>query len=78
MKNKLFISLLLTSSAFSPLVLATNGDVLIGLGPISRSMGGTGIAHFSGAEYALKNPALLSKQQGNEGTFGGTFFSPDA
>ncbi len=77
MNNKLFLSLLLTSSAFPPLVLATNGDALIGLGPISRSMGGTGIAHFSGAESALKNPALLAKQQGHEGTFGGTFFSPD-
>ena len=29
---------------FASLVFATNGDNLIGVGPISRAMGGTGIA----------------------------------
>lgn len=56
---------------------ATNGDNLIGLGATSRAMGGTGIAHFSGAASALKNPALLAKQEGVEVMFGGTYFSPD-
>ena len=77
MKNKLITSFLVTASAFSGNLLATNGDTLIGLGAISRSMGGTGIAHFAGAETALKNPALLAKQKGLEVMFGGTFFAPD-
>lgn len=77
MKNKLLISCSLTF-LFSPYnALATNGDTLIGLGATSRAMGGTGIAHFAGSESALKNPALLAKQKGNEVMFGGTFFSPD-
>lgn len=77
MKNKLLSSLLVSAAAFSNHALATNGDTLIGLGAISRAMGGTGIAHFAGAESALKNPAILSKQQGLEVMFGGTFFAPD-
>ena len=77
MKNKLLASLLILSCSQSQSVFATNGDTLIGLGAISRSMGGTGIAHFSGAESALKNPALLAKQKGIEVMFGGTFFAPD-
>jgi len=77
MKNKLLSSLLVSVAAFSNHAFATNGDTLIGLGAISRSMGGTGIAHFAGAESALKNPAILSKQKGLEVMFGGTFFAPD-
>jgi len=77
MKNKLLSSLLVSVAAFSNHAFATNGDTLIGLGAISRAMGGTGIAHFAGAESALKNPAILSKQQGLEVMFGGTFFAPD-
>ena len=38
-------------------VFATNGDSLIGLGAKSRAMGGTGIAHYNGAESATSNPA---------------------
>jgi long-chain fatty acid transport protein len=77
MKNKLLATALATATAFSNSAFATNGDTLIGLGAISRSMGGTGIAHFAGAESALKNPALLAKQKGHEVMFGGTFFAPD-
>ena len=60
-----------TTSAF-----ATNGDNLIGLGAVSRGMGGTGIAHFMGAESTLSNPGLLAKQKGTEISFGGTYFHP--
>ena len=73
--NKLLIALAATgfvSSAF-----ATNGDVLIGLGPQSRAMGGTGTAAFFGSENALTNPALLGKSKGSEFSIGGTFFMPD-
>ncbi|MCW9048544.1 MAG: outer membrane protein transport protein [Gammaproteobacteria bacterium] len=77
MKNKILAVLAASVTATSFNVLATNGDSLIGLGAISRSMGGTGVAHFSGAESALKNPALLSQQKGIEVMFGGTYFAPD-
>ncbi|PHR54676.1 MAG: aromatic hydrocarbon degradation protein [Arcobacter sp.] len=55
---------------------ATNGDNLIGLGAKSRAMGGTGIAHFNGAETATSNPALITKSKGTNFAFGGTYFSP--
>jgi len=44
---------------------------LFGEGVISDSMGGTGIAHFSGAESATKNPALITKSKGTSFIFGG-------
>jgi len=56
---------------------ATNGDNLIGFGAKSRGMGGTGIAHNSGAESATSNPALIAKNKGVQFTFGGTYFRPD-
>jgi len=59
------------------LLLATNGDNLIGLGAKSRAMGGVGIATFFGAENALSNPALLGKSKGTEIDFGATYFAPD-
>ena len=59
------------------LLLATNGDNLIGLGAQSRAMGGVGIATFFGAENALSNPALLAKSKGTEINFGATYFAPD-
>src|SRR5512138_2877456 len=46
---------LMSSSAF-----ATNGDNLIGIGPISRSMGGVGIASPQDAISAVfENPAAM-------------------
>jgi long-chain fatty acid transport protein len=56
---------------------ATNGDSLIGLGAKSRAMGGTGIAHFNGAESATSNPALITKSVGTNISFGGTVFDAD-
>jgi len=56
---------------------ATNGDNLIGLGAKSRAMGGTGVAHYNGAESATSNPALITKGKGVQFTFGGTYFRPD-
>jgi len=44
---------------------------LFGEGVISDSMGGTGIAHFSGAESATKNPALITKSKDTSFVFGG-------
>ncbi len=56
------------------MLLATNGDYLIGLGPKSRAMGGAGIAYSLGAESALVNPALI---EGKRVMFGGSYFAPD-
>ena len=71
------IAIAIASSAMiSTPVLATNGDVLIGLGAQSRAMGGTGTAAFMGSENALTNPGLLGKSESTEFTIGGTAFMP--
>ncbi|MDA8244390.1 MAG: outer membrane protein transport protein [Elusimicrobia bacterium] len=56
---------------------ATNGDNLIGVGPASRAMGGTGIAAPQDAISAIfSNPAALSQMEGSQFNFAGTDFSP--
>ncbi len=60
-----------TTSAF-----ATNGDVMIGQGAKSRSMGGVGIAKSFGAESALVNPANISSVKSMEATIAVTYFMP--
>ncbi|OGR67134.1 MAG: hypothetical protein A2081_04890 [Elusimicrobia bacterium GWC2_61_19] len=58
-------------------VFATNGDNMIGVGPTSRSMGGTGIAAPQDAISAIfSNPAALSQITGSQFNFAGTYFSP--
>jgi long-chain fatty acid transport protein len=64
-------SMLVSGSA-----LATYGTNLIGFGPQSRAMGGTGIALGMGPESALKNPALIATDQKFSFLFAGTYFSP--
>ena len=58
------------------LLLATNGDNLIGLGAKSRAMGGVGIATYFGAENVLANPAMIAKSEGDQVDFGATLFMP--
>ncbi len=64
----------------SPAALATNGDNLIGIGPISRSMGGVGVAAPQDAISAIfANPAAMcfgSYCPESEAVFSGTYFSP--
>ncbi len=55
---------------------ATNGDNLIGYGPISQAMGGSGVAMGMGPESILKNPALIQTPNQFEFLFSGTYFSP--
>ncbi|MDF1878015.1 outer membrane protein transport protein [Sulfurimonas sp. SAG-AH-194-C20] len=55
---------------------ATNGDVMIGQGAKSRSMGGVGIAKAFGAESALANPANISSVKDSEATLAVTVFMP--
>jgi len=71
-KLALSASLLLgATSAF-----ATNGDVMIGQGAKSRSMGGVGIAKSFGAISALANPANISTVKNMEFTGAVTYFKP--
>ncbi len=58
-------------------LLATNGDNLIGLGAKSRAMGGVGIATYFGAENVLVNPAMIAKSKKMQVDFGATIFMPD-
>jgi long-chain fatty acid transport protein len=68
----------LVTAAFVVNVYATNGDNLIGVGPTSRAMGGTGIAAPQDAISAIfSNPAALSQIAGSQFNFAGTFFSPE-
>lgn len=64
----------------SPAAFATNGDNLIGIGPISRAMGGVGVAAPQEAISAIfANPAAMcfgSYCPGSEAVFGGTYFDP--
>ncbi len=61
----------------SAVCYATNGDNLIGVGPTSRAMGGTGIAAPQDSISAIfSNPAALSQIEGSQFNFAGTDFSP--
>ena len=74
-KSKLLAAVLV--AAFAANGYATNGDNLIGVGPTSRAMGGTGIAAPQDAISAIfSNPAALSQLEGSQFNFAGTFFSP--
>jgi len=70
---KKIIALSIATASF---VFATNGDNMIGLGPESRALGGTGIALGMGADSVFKNPAWLVETKGLEGMFGATLFMP--
>jgi long-chain fatty acid transport protein len=69
--------IILLSTMASTLLLATNGDTLIGVGTKSRGMGGAGIAVSHCAESTLSNPALITCTRGTSISFGGTVFMPD-
>src|SRR5512136_2347625 len=66
--------------SFSGSSFATNGDNLMAIGPIARSMGGVGIAAPQDAISAVfANPAAMCFGPycpGTEVNFGGTLFMP--
>jgi len=80
MNIKRLIGLMLISLLVIPVVYGTNGDNLIGVGPVSRSLGGTGIAAPQESVTAIfQNPAALGAcpcGQKSESVFGGTLFDP--
>ena len=68
-------------ATLSPVVLATNGTELIGIGPTSRSMGGVGIAAPQDAISAVfSNPAAMCFGPycpSSQFDFAGTIFMPE-
>jgi len=82
MRKSLFFvfAILGLAAMISPAALATNGDNLIGIGPVSRAMGGVGVAAPQDAISAIfANPAAMcfgSYCPGSEAVFSGTYFSP--
>ena len=79
MKNVITIIAIFTIIAISAgPSSATNGDNLIGVGPISRSMGGVGVASPQDSISAIfANPAAMcfgAYCPGSEATFAGTSF----
>lgn len=75
--TKVKLSAAVLVAAFAANAFATNGDNLIGVGPASRAMGGTGIAAPQDAISAIfTNPAGLSQLQGSQFNFAGTYFAP--
>ncbi len=70
LKKPLLLSSILASSLF-----ATNGVNMIATSTVNRSMGGTGVAHYTQAANAIgMNPALISKAQSMEASFDVTYF----
>jgi long-chain fatty acid transport protein len=70
--------IVLTGAVFAGgLTFATNGDVLIGVGPVSRAMGGVGIGLYTDADSVIfSNPAVMTEAKTNIFSFGGTLFMP--
>lgn len=62
--------------AVSPLAFATNGDEMMAVGSQSTALGGSGVAHFMGAESVWANPAMLGKSKGSEFVGGVVSFTP--
>ncbi|HAU90110.1 MAG TPA: aromatic hydrocarbon degradation protein, partial [Elusimicrobia bacterium] len=78
MKKVKLLAAVFSLAVLASNVHATNGDNLIGVGPTSRAMGGTGIAAPQDAISAIfSNPAALSQLQGSQFNFAGTYFSPE-
>ena len=76
-KQKLIISALAAAGFISPLAYATNGDTMMAVGSQSTALGGTGVAHYMGADSAWANPAMLGKSKGSEVVGGVVAFMPN-
>ncbi|MCG6894932.1 MAG: outer membrane protein transport protein [Desulfobacteraceae bacterium] len=81
MKKAICIAVfVLVGLSISPAVWATNGDNLIGVGPVARAMGGVGIAKPLDAISAVfANPAAMCFGDycpASELNFAGTLFAP--
>ncbi len=75
--RKIVVSLCAAGLMASPLAHATNGDTMMAVGSQNTALGGTGVAHYTGADSTFANPAMLGKSQGREVTGGLTIFTPN-
>ncbi|MCX7192869.1 MAG: outer membrane protein transport protein, partial [Proteobacteria bacterium] len=75
--KKIVVSLFTVGVMASPLAHATNGDTMMSVGSENTALGGTGVAHYVGAESTFANPAMLAKSQGTQVTGGVVMFKPD-
>lgn len=64
--KKIVVSMFAAGVMASPLAYATNGDTMMAVGSENTALGGTGVAHFVGAESTFANPAMLGKSRGME------------
>ncbi len=74
--RKLVVTLYAAGVMTSSLAHATNGDTMMAVGTENTALGGTGVAHFVGAESTFANPAMLGKSSGQELVGGVVLFSP--
>lgn len=74
--NNIVVSLFTVGLMATPLAYATNGDHMMAAGSQNSALGGTGVAHFVGAESAFANPAMLGKSKDAEVTGGLVLFKP--
>ncbi len=77
MKRLAKSTVVLATALLSTAALATNGDNLIGQGPVTRGMGGLGIGLPVETDSIFKNPAWMSEYEGTIVSFGGTLFMPN-
>ncbi len=75
-KQKLLLAALVAAGFVSPMAYATNGDTMMAVGSESTALGGTGVAHYMGADSQWANPAMLGKSKGSEVTGGVVMFNP--
>ncbi len=75
-KNMKIVAALMAVGLVSPMAYATNGNEMMAVGAQSSALGGTGVAHYMGADSAWANPAMLGKSKGSEVVGGITYFKP--
>lgn len=76
MSPRFRLTLLAASLFTSAAAFATNGDTMMAVGSQNTALGGTGVAHFVGAESTFANPALLGQSTGREINGGLVIFRP--
>lgn len=74
--KKIVVSMFAFSAIASQLAYATNGDEMLAVGSENTALGGTGVAHYVGAESTFANPAMLGKSTGSEVVGGIEYFKP--
>jgi long-chain fatty acid transport protein len=76
-KNMKIVAALMAIGMVSPMAYATNGDEMMAVGTENTALGGTGVAHYTGAESAFANPAMLGQSNGDQLNVGIVMFMPN-